>query len=112
VQILDDQTAASTKLSRLTQRLGVRPRSDPASRELTSQADQARASFETKRGDAFDRAYIENELYFHQELLDLLDQRLVPAVADSAMKAYLVSQRSMLEAQMRHAQHVQTSLSP
>lgn len=112
VQILDDQMAESTKLSRLTQRLGVRPQSDPASRELTSQADQARASFETKRGDGFDRAYIENELHFHQELLDLLDRRLVPAAADSEMKAYLGTQRSMLEAQMRHAQHVQTSLSP
>lgn len=112
VQVLDDQMAASTKLSRLTQRLGVHPRSDPASRELTSQADQARASFETKHGDGFDRAYIENELHFHQELLDLLERRLVPAAADSEMKAYLVTQRSMLEAQTRHAQHVQTSLSP
>jgi len=112
VQILDDQMAASTRLSQLARRLGVRPRSDPTSHDLTSQADQARARFETQRGSGFDRAYIENEIQFHQELLDLLDRRLVPAVADSGMKAYLVAQRSMFAAQLEHAEHVQTSLSP
>jgi len=112
VQILDDQTMASTKLSQLAQQMDMRPRSDPASRELTSQADQARAKFETKRGISFDRAYIENEIHFHQRLLDLLDRTLVPAAADTEMKAYLATERSTLAAQLDHAQHVQAALSP
>jgi putative membrane protein len=112
VQVLEDQMAASAKLSQLARRMDVRPRSDPASRELTSQADQARATFETKRGDSFDRAYIDNEIQFHQKLLDLLDRTLAPAAADSEMKAYLAAERSRLAAQLNHAQHVQSALSP
>jgi putative membrane protein len=112
VQILDDQMAASAKLSELARRMELRPRSDPASRELTSQADQARVTFETKHGDSFDRAYIENEIRFHQRLLDLLDRTLAPAAADSEMKVYLAAERSRLAAQLDHAQHVQTALSP
>jgi putative membrane protein len=112
VQILGDQTAASAQLSRLGQRMGVQPRSDPTSRELTSDADQARARFETKRGSDFDRAYLDNEIHFHQRLLELIDQSLVPAVADSEMKLYLANQRSTLGAQLDHAQHVQAALSP
>ena len=112
VQILDDQMAASAKLSQLARRMDLRPRSDPASQQLLSQADQARATFETKRGDSFDRAYIENEIHFHQRLLDLLDRTLAPAAADSGMKAYLNAERSRLAAQLDHAQHVQAALSP
>jgi putative membrane protein len=112
VQVLEDQMAASAKLSQLAQRMHMRPRTDPASQQLTSQADQARAAFETKRGDGFDRAYIENEIHFHQRLLDLLDRTLAPAAADSEMKVYLAAERSRLAAQLDHAQHVQAALSP
>jgi putative membrane protein len=112
VQVLEDQMAASAKLSQLAQRMHMRPRSDPASQQLTSQAEQARATLETKRGDSFDRAYIENEIHFHQRLLDLLDRTLGPAAADSEMTAYLAGERSRLAAQLDHAQHVQAALSP
>jgi putative membrane protein len=112
VQVLEDQMAASAKLSQLARRMDVRPRSDPASQQLTSQADQARAQFETKRGDSFDRAYIENEIHFHQSLLELVDRTLAPAAADSEVKVYLSAERSRLAAQLDHAQHVQAALSP
>ena len=112
VQILDDQVAATAKLSRLAQRRDLRPQSDPTSQQLTSEADRARATFETKRGESFDRAYIENEIQFHQRLLDLLDRTLTPAAADSEMTAYLAAERSTLGAQLDHAQHVQAALSP
>jgi putative membrane protein len=112
VQILEDHTAANAKLSAVARRLGVRATDNSTSRTLTANADHARAAFETKRGATFDRAYLENEIGFHHQMLDLLDQRMIPAVADSGLKSLLLIQRSTFEAHLDHANHAQASLAP
>ena len=112
VQIADDHTAANRKLDQLATRLGVKPQSNPTSRMLTASADHARASFGAERGAAFDRAYIENEIAFQRQILDLLDRSLIPAAPDSEMKALLATQRATVAAHLDHATHVQTALAP
>ena len=112
VQIADDHTAANRKLDQLATRLGVKPQSNPTSRMLTTSADHARASFEAKRGAVFDRAYIESEIGFQRQFLDLLDRSLIPAAPDSEMKALLQTQRATVEAHLDHANHAQSALAP
>jgi putative membrane protein len=112
VQIVEDHTAANAKLSAVAKRLGVTAANNPTSLTLTANADHARAAFETKHGAPFDRAYIENEIGFHHQMLEMLDQRLIPAAADSGLKSVLMGQRSTLEAHLDHANHVQASLAP
>ena len=112
VQIAGDHTAANRNLDELAARLGVKPQSNPTSRTLTASADRARAGLGSKRGAAFDRAYIENEIGFQRQILDLLDRSLIPAAPDSEMKALLATQRATMEAHLDHANHVQTALAP
>lgn len=112
VQIVEDDTAANEKLAAVVKRLGVKPADNSASRVLIANADRARASFETQRGATFDRSYIDNEIGFQHQVLDLFDKRLIPAAADSALRALLVTQRATLEAHLDHANHVQAALSP
>lgn len=112
VQIVEDHTAANTRLSRLSHEIGVRPQATPTSRTLRDDADHARAAFETKRGATFDRAYIENEIEFHRRVLELLDRQLIPAAADSLTRDLLLTQRSSLAAHLDHASHVHDALAP
>ena len=111
-QIMQDHATANARLSAMSQRLDLTPEPTPTSRTLIANADRARAGFETKRGDDFDRAYIENEIAFHHQVLDLFDRRLIPAAGDSALKSLLVTQRSTIEAHLDHANHIQASLAP
>ena len=111
-QIMQDHAAANARVSEMSQRLDLKPEPNPTSRTLISNADHARAGFETKRGDGFDRAYIENEIAFHHQVLDLFDRRLIPAASDSALKSLLATQRSAIEAHLDHANHIQASLAP
>jgi putative membrane protein len=62
------------------------------------------------KGAAFDRAYIEHEVAYHQQVLDALDKTLIPGAQNTELKALLVKVRPAFVAHLEHAKMVQKSL--
>ena len=62
------------------------------------------------KGAAFDRAYIEHEIAYHQQVLDALDKTLIPGAQNAELKALLVKVRPAFVAHLDHAKMVQKSL--
>jgi putative membrane protein len=90
-------------LIKLTEQLAttsrIEPAANPTSEQLQAVAKAARVRLEALTGAEFDRAYIENEIVFHQGLLDTLDRILIPAVQSAELKKLLEETRPAVAAQ-------------
>jgi putative membrane protein len=62
------------------------------------------------KGAEFDRAYINNEVTYHQAVIDAIDKTLVPSAQNSELKALLVKVRPAFVAHLEHAKMIQSSL--
>jgi putative membrane protein len=61
-------------------------------------------------GAAFDKAYIDNEVAYHQAVLDAVDKTLIPSASNAELKALLVKVRPAFVAHLEHAKAIQSSL--
>jgi putative membrane protein len=61
-------------------------------------------------GKAFDKAYVDNEVSYHQTVLDALDKTLIPNASNSELKNLLVKVRPAFVAHLEHAKHIQAQL--
>lgn len=108
--MITDHNAVNQSAGELVTRLGVTPRPSEVSRSLESGAEATRASLMTKTGTAFDEAYIANEVAYHKAVLSALDDLLIPSATNAELKQTLVSVRPAIEAHLRHAESLQSSL--
>jgi putative membrane protein len=109
-QMVADHTSVNKKATELVARLKVRPKESETSRILASGAATTRASLEAKAGAEFDRAYIENEVAYHQAVLDMLDEVLIPSARNKDLKSLLENVRPAFVAHLEHAKHIQATL--
>lgn len=95
----------------LVTRLGVTPQDNPTSQSLASGGKANVARLETLKGAEFDKAYVEHEVVYHQQVLDALDKTLIPGAKNAELKALLVKVRPAFVAHLEHAKVVRSSLS-
>jgi plastocyanin len=65
----------------------------------------------TLSGAEFDKAYVDHEVVYHQQVLDAIDKTLVPNASNAELKALLVKVRPAIAAHLDHAKMLQASLS-
>src|SRR5262245_24252167 len=94
----------------LVTKLQVTPESNPTSESLKSGGDQNLASLRKLSGAAFDKAYVDHEIAYHQAVLDAVDKTLIPSAKNAELKALLVKVRPAIAAHLDHAKMVQGDL--
>lgn len=110
-RMVTDHTSVNARAAALAGRLNLVPEESDASRALVTGADSTRRALGRLKGAAFDRAYVQNEVDYHQAVLDLLDQKIVPSVRNEELKDLLVSVRPAFVAHLDHARTIRASLS-
>jgi putative membrane protein len=81
-----------------------------ASERATTVAEEGNAvisSLSAQSGSEFDRAYVESQLKMHQDVLDTIDNELLPAAQDSGVRQLLESLREDVESHLAEAQELQ-----
>jgi putative membrane protein len=91
----------------LVTKLGVTPEDNDLSRQLKSGGDQNLATLQGLTGAAFDKAYIEHEVTYHQAVLDALDKTLIPGAQNAELKALLEKVRPNIVAHLERARALQ-----
>lgn len=109
-RMVTDHTAVNEQATELVTRLGVTPEENETSRELIRSGEEVRQRLSGLEGAEFDRAYIEHELAYHQQVLDALDQLLIPNAQNSELRSLLEQVRGAVAAHLEHAQQVQSTL--
>ena len=108
--MVTDHSAVNAQAAALAGRLGVTPKDNAVSQGLTKGAVAARAAIEERRGAAFDRAYIDREVAYHQAVLDALDNVLIPTTSNAELRKLLTDVRPAIAAHLGHAKALQQTL--
>jgi putative membrane protein len=109
-QMVTDHTGVNKSATALVTRLKVTPEDNATSASLKSGGEANLQRLKTLKGAAFDRAYIDNEVTYHQNVLDAIDQTLIPSAQNAELKALLVKVRPAFEAHLAHAKQIQSAM--
>jgi putative membrane protein len=110
VGMITDHTSLNKQGSDLAKKLSVTPEENDASRGIKSSADSTVAALKNLKGTDFDKAYVDHQVAEHQQVLDLLDNTLIPGAQNADLKTLLQSARPIIAAHLEHAKRVQTAL--
>ena len=109
--MIRDHTAVNEAAGALIAELNVTPQDNALSKALVTGAAAKRAELVALTGQAFDCAYAENELGYHQIVNKTVEESFIPAVTVAPLKELLVDALLTFKAHERHAEHMVAGLS-
>jgi len=109
-RMVTDHTGVNKSATELVTKLKVKPEENPTSTSLKKGGEDTRKRLQGLKGAEFDKAYIDNEVIYHQTVLDAVDKTLIPNAKNEELKALLVKVRPAFVAHLEHAKQIQSSL--
>jgi putative membrane protein len=103
-QMVKDHTAVNDLALALVKKLNVTPEDNPTSKGLASAAAAKRAELAKLSGAAFDKAYIANEVAYHNTVNGALDTVLIPSSSNAELKSLLQTGLKMFRGHQQHAE--------
>ncbi|CAG1013455.1 MAG: DUF4142 domain-containing protein [Rhizobiaceae bacterium] len=108
--MIRDHTAVNEAAGALITELKVTPQDNALSQALVEGAAAKRAELMALSGNAFDCAYAENELGYHQVVNKTVAESFIPAVTVAPLKALLEDALVTFKAHEQHAEHMVAGL--
>jgi putative membrane protein len=109
-QMVTDHTGVNKQATALVKKLRVTPEDSDTSKSLKDGGKANMSKLEGLHGGAFDKAYVDNEVAYHQSVIDALDKTLIPSASNAELKDLLVKVRPAFVAHLEHAKQIQSSL--
>lgn len=109
-QMITDHSAVNKQAGDLVKKLGVKPESNPTSESLKKGGDENVAKLKKLKGKEFDKAYVDHEVDYHQQVLDAIDKTLIPSAKNAELKGLIEKVRPAIAAHLDHAKHLQMEL--
>jgi putative membrane protein len=104
--MIKDHTAANESALALVKKLGVTPKDNPFSQTLVKNGEAKKAELRGLSGAAFDRAYAQNELAYHQIVVKTVADQWIPSIQNAEFKKFMTDANDIFKAHLSHAQHV------
>src|SRR5262249_36785116 len=89
-QMVTDHSGVNKAATDLAKKLGVKPEDNPTSQSLKQGGEANLRNLQGLSGPAFDKAYVDHEVAYHQAVIDAIDQTLVPNAKNAELKALIV----------------------
>ncbi|MGJ4949351.1 DUF4142 domain-containing protein [Bradyrhizobium sp. HKCCYLS20291] len=105
-----DHEAVNKQALDLVKKLKVTPEDNDTSRALSKQASEKLTELGKLKGDAFDKAYIANEVAYHKTVNGALETQLIPSASNSELKELLQTGLKLFQGHEQHAEHVAADL--
>ncbi len=109
-QMVTDHTGVNKQASALVQKLKLTPQESATSKNLKDAGKANEDRLKSLKGKDFDKAYVDNEVTYHQAVIDALDKTLIRSANNSELKDLLVKVRPAFVAHLEHAKQIQLSL--
>jgi putative membrane protein len=109
-RMVTDHTGVNKQAVALVQKLHVTPEENDTSKTLKQDGASTLARLKGLSGKAFDKAYVDNEVSYHETVIDALDKTLIPSASNSELKGLLVKVRPAFVEHLEHAKHIQAQL--
>lgn len=109
-QMVTDHSGVNKQAVALVTKLKVKPEDNATSQSLKTAGDANIANLKKMSGAAFDKAYVDNEVTYHQNVIDAIDKTLIPSAQNAELKALLVAVRPAFVGHLEHAKNIQAEL--
>ena len=109
-RMITDHTGVNKAATDLVTKLNVTPEANMTSLSLQKGGDENLAKLKKLQGHAFDKAYIDHEVAYHESVLQAVDKTLIPNAKNAELKALLVKVRPAFVAHLEHAKKIQAEL--
>jgi putative membrane protein len=94
----------------LTRKAAVEPQESNLATELQTKTNQTLQTLRGADSSTFDSAYTSAQVRQHQEVLDLLDKRLIPSATSADIRAGLKDTRNLVANHLADAQSIMANL--
>ena len=108
--MVTDHTGVNKQAKDLAAKLKVTPQDNATSKSLYDGGKTNVTKLKGLKGKAFDKAYIDNEVAYHEAVIAAVDKTLIPGAKNEELKALLVKVRPAFIAHLEHAKTIQTAL--
>src|SRR4051812_33138140 len=85
-QMVTDHTGVTKQAVDLVTKLGVKPEDNPTAQSLKKGGADNLKQLNGLKGKAFDTAYVDHEVAYHQQVLDAVDKTLIPSAKNDELK--------------------------
>lgn len=106
----NDHTAVIKMAVDLAKKLKVTPKTNATTKSLLEGSVKMKKELNAKSGKAFDKAYIDNEVSYHEAVVKTVEETLIPETKNAELKALLVKVLPTLKMHTEHALKVQKDL--
>lgn len=109
-QMITDHEALQKSVADLGAKLNVTPADSDTSKSLKQQANQTAEKLNGLNGRAFDKAYIDNEVIYHEAVINAVSSVLIPNAQNAELKGALQSAAPLFQGHLEHSKRVQADL--
>jgi putative membrane protein len=109
-RMITDHTGVNKQATALVTKLHVKPEESDASKGLKADGDKMIAHLKPLKGPAFDKDYIDNEVTYHESVLDTIDKTLLPNAKNGELKDLITKVRPAIDAHLQHAKQIQSAM--
>ena len=109
-QMVTDHSAVNKQAVALVTKLKVKPEDNATSQGLKSGGDANVKKLKGLKGDAFDKAYVDQEVTYHEAVLSAIDNVLIPNAKNAELKDLIVKVRPAIDGHLQHAKMIQAKL--
>ncbi|HEY8269985.1 MAG TPA: DUF4142 domain-containing protein [Pseudobdellovibrionaceae bacterium] len=109
-KMVAEHTASNVKIAALETKTKLSRAESDVSKTLEKNANTMIESLKNAKSSEFDKAYIDNEVTMHQQVLNTIDQNLLPNVQNADLKSFLQSTRGEIASHLKEAQDIQSGL--
>jgi putative membrane protein len=109
-QMVTDHGQGQTEVLGLAKKLKVKTEESDVTKALKSEAADKMLLLRGLTGAAFDKAYVDAEVAYHEGVLGAIDQALIPGARNAELKTALQNVRPTIAGHLQHAKGLQTML--
>ncbi len=105
-----DHEAVNKQAKALVKKLKVKPEANPTSKSLEDGGKANIKALKKLKGADFDKAYADHEVAYHQQVLDAINNTLLPNAKNPELKALIEKVTPAFQAHLEHAKKLQSDL--
>ena len=108
--MITDHSSVQKAVGDLAAKLNVTPADSETSNSLKTQAQQTMQKLQGLKDKEFEKAYIDNEVAYHQRVINATKTVLIPNAQNAELKKALQGAEPLFEGHLQHAQRVQSAI--
>ena len=110
-KIAEDHKIIRDHVVAVVHKIKVAPKDNAVSKKLWEKSVQTKIMLRSKSGNAFNNAYIDNEVAYHKTVINTLENTLIPNVENQELQSLLQNIVPTLKAHLKDAIEIQSKVS-